>query len=113
MTAPSTLRFRRILLKLSGEALMGDAKYGIHPPTLSRIASEIGDVVKAGVQVAVVIGGGNIFRGVSASTEGMDPVLPLPHQGLARELEEDAAVPEGSGRGHVRPLLPCARQGQQ
>ena len=72
MTAPSTLRFRRILLKLSGEALMGDAKYGIHPPTLSRIASEIGDVVKAGVQVAVVIGGGNIFRGVSASTEGMD-----------------------------------------
>ena len=72
MTAPSTLRFRRILLKLSGEALMGDAKYGIHPPTLSRIASEIGDVVRAGVQVAVVIGGGNIFRGVSASTEGMD-----------------------------------------
>ena len=72
MTAPSTLRFRRILLKLSGEALMGDGKYGIHPPTLSRIASEIGDVVKAGVQVAVVIGGGNIFRGVSASTEGMD-----------------------------------------
>jgi uridylate kinase len=68
-TAP---RYRRILLKLSGEALMGDGKYGIHPPTLERIAREIGEVVKAGVQVAVVIGGGNIFRGVSASTAGMD-----------------------------------------
>jgi uridylate kinase len=72
VTAPTSLRFRRILLKLSGEALMGDAKYGIHPPTLERIATEIGEVVKAGVQIAVVIGGGNIFRGVSASTEGMD-----------------------------------------
>jgi uridylate kinase len=68
-TAP---RYRRILLKLSGEALMGDGKYGIHPPTLDRIAREIGEVVKAGVQIAVVIGGGNIFRGVSASTAGMD-----------------------------------------
>jgi len=64
--------YRRILLKLSGEALMGEGKYGIHPPTLVRIATEIGEVVKAGVQVAVVIGGGNIFRGVSASTAGMD-----------------------------------------
>jgi uridylate kinase len=72
VTASSALRYRRILLKLSGEALMGDGKYGIHPPTLVRIATEIGEVVKAGVQVAVVIGGGNIFRGVSASTAGMD-----------------------------------------
>ena len=72
MTAPSSLRYRRILLKLSGEALMGEGKYGIHPPTLDRIAGEIGEVVKAGVQIAVVIGGGNIFRGISASTTGMD-----------------------------------------
>lgn len=72
MTAPAPLRYRRILLKLSGEALMGEGRYGIHPPTLVRIAAEIGEVVKAGVQVAVVIGGGNIFRGVSASTAGMD-----------------------------------------
>jgi uridylate kinase len=72
VTAPSSLRYRRILLKLSGEALMGEGKYGIHPPTLDRIAGEIGEVVKAGVQIAVVIGGGNIFRGVSASTTGMD-----------------------------------------
>ncbi|MGZ6099417.1 MAG: UMP kinase [Myxococcaceae bacterium] len=72
MTATPPLRYRRILLKLSGEALMADGKYGIHPPTLVRIASEIGEVVKAGVQIAVVIGGGNIFRGVSASLAGMD-----------------------------------------
>ncbi|MGZ3447915.1 MAG: UMP kinase [Myxococcaceae bacterium] len=72
MTAPPPLRYRRILLKLSGEALMADGRYGIHPPTLERIAVEIGEVVKAGVQIAVVIGGGNIFRGVSASLAGMD-----------------------------------------
>jgi uridylate kinase len=72
VTASPSLRYRRILLKLSGEALMGEGKYGIHPPTLERIATEIGEVVKAGVQMAVVIGGGNIFRGVSASTAGMD-----------------------------------------
>src|SRR5262244_1231174 len=51
---------------------MGEGKYGIHPPTLERIAGEIGEVVKAGIQVAIVIGGGNIFRGVAGSTEGMD-----------------------------------------
>jgi uridylate kinase len=69
---PAPLRYRRILLKLSGEALMADGKYGIHPPTLQRIAGEIKDVIAAGVELAVVIGGGNIFRGVAASTDGMD-----------------------------------------
>jgi uridylate kinase len=64
--------YKRILLKLSGEALMGEGKYGIHPPTLLRIASEVKDVVATGVQVAIVIGGGNIFRGVAGATEGMD-----------------------------------------
>lgn len=68
-TAP---RYKRILLKLSGEALMGDGKYGIHPPTLSRIATEVKEVVEAGVEMGIVIGGGNIFRGVAGSTEGMD-----------------------------------------
>jgi uridylate kinase len=73
VTAQSrTPRFKRILLKLSGEALMGDGKYGISPKVLQQIASEIREVVELGVEVGVVIGGGNIFRGVSASTEGMD-----------------------------------------
>ncbi len=70
--APKTPRFSRILLKLSGEALMGEGKYGIHPPTLERVAREVADVHRLGVQVAAVIGGGNIFRGVAASATGMD-----------------------------------------
>jgi uridylate kinase len=74
VTAPNEKRprFKRILLKLSGEALMGDGKYGISPKTLQQIASEVREVIELGVEVGVVIGGGNIFRGVSASTEGMD-----------------------------------------
>jgi uridylate kinase len=69
---PTPLKYRRILLKLSGEALMGEGKYGISPPTLSRMASEVKEIIAAGVEVAIVIGGGNIFRGVAGSTEGMD-----------------------------------------
>ncbi|WP_141328208.1 UMP kinase [Myxococcus sp. AB025B] len=66
------LRYKRILLKLSGEALMGEGKYGIHPPTLGAIADEVIELAQAGVEVALVIGGGNIFRGVAGATEGMD-----------------------------------------
>ncbi len=65
-------RFKRILLKLSGEALMGQAGFGIDPPVLEGIASEIAEVRGLGVEVAVVIGGGNIFRGLAASAHGMD-----------------------------------------
>jgi uridylate kinase len=72
MSAPVPAKARRVLLKLSGEALMGEGKYGIHPPTLVRIAGEVKQVVDAGVEVALVIGGGNIFRGVAGATEGMD-----------------------------------------
>ncbi|MCX7190209.1 MAG: UMP kinase [Methylotenera sp.] len=64
--------YKRILLKLSGEALMGDDAYGINRATISRIVSEVKEVVDLGVQVAVVIGGGNIFRGVAPAAEGMD-----------------------------------------
>jgi len=64
--------FRRVLLKLSGEALQGDKGYGISPPIIEGIAQEIREVHEMGVQVAVVIGGGNIFRGVAASAQGMD-----------------------------------------
>ena len=74
MTAPNQKppHYKRILLKLSGEALMGDGKYGISPKTLQQIAQEVREIVELGVEVGIVIGGGNIFRGVSASTEGMD-----------------------------------------
>src|SRR5260221_4718374 len=71
MTAP---RYKRVLLKLSGEALMGDSKYGISPVTLARIADELVEAQQLGVEIAVVIGGGNICRGVSGATEGIDRV---------------------------------------
>ena len=64
--------YRRILLKLSGEALMGDDAYGINREVIDRIVAEIGDVARLGVQIAVVIGGGNIFRGVAPGAAGMD-----------------------------------------
>ncbi|MDY6910265.1 MAG: UMP kinase [Thermodesulfobacteriota bacterium] len=72
MTGGRTPRYRRILLKLSGEALMGDSAYGIEPRVIDRIAEEIAEVHRMGVETAVVIGGGNIFRGVSAASRGMD-----------------------------------------
>ncbi|MDP2804400.1 MAG: UMP kinase, partial [Gallionellaceae bacterium] len=64
--------YKRILLKLSGEALMGDDSYGINRTVIERIVSEIAEVVGLGVQVAMVIGGGNIFRGVAPAAAGMD-----------------------------------------
>ena len=64
--------FKRILLKISGEALMGTQSYGINPEVLAHVAGEIADTAKLGVEVAVVVGGGNIFRGVSESARGMD-----------------------------------------
>ena len=66
------VKYRRILLKLSGEALMGSGDYGIDPVTLAQIADEIIDVHGLGVEIALVIGGGNIFRGIAASSRGMD-----------------------------------------
>ncbi len=65
-------RYSRVLLKLSGEALAGNKGYGIDPEVITDIASEIREVVALGVQVALVIGGGNIFRGVAAASRGMD-----------------------------------------
>jgi uridylate kinase len=68
----ATIKYKRILLKLSGEALAGEQGYGIDPAVINGIAAEIKEVVDLGVEVALVIGGGNIFRGVAASSKGMD-----------------------------------------
>jgi uridylate kinase len=65
-------KYKRIILKLSGEALAGDDKYGINPETLSTIATQVIEVAKSGVEVAIVVGGGNIWRGVAGSAKGMD-----------------------------------------
>ncbi len=67
-------KFHRILLKLSGEALMGEADYGIDPKMIGRLAEEIIEVQRAGIQIGVVIGGGNIFRGAGLAAAGMDRV---------------------------------------
>jgi uridylate kinase len=71
---PAEPKYKRILLKLSGEALLGEANYGIDPKVLSRLARETQEVQRAGIEVGVVIGGGNIFRGEGLAAAGMDRV---------------------------------------
>ncbi len=68
----STPRYSRVLLKLSGEALVGDQSFGIDPKAATQVAQEIGEIQQLGVQTAVVIGGGNLFRGIAASARGME-----------------------------------------
>ena len=72
MTLTAKTRYNRILLKISGEALMGQLNGGLHPPTVNKIASEIKKVHETGVEVCLVIGGGNIFRGLQGSAQGME-----------------------------------------
>jgi uridylate kinase len=74
LMSDSPVRYRRVLLKLSGEALMGDLDYGIEPQVIQRMAAEIATVQKTGVEIAIVIGGGNIFRGAGLARAGMDRV---------------------------------------
>lgn len=69
---PEGYRYNRVLLKLSGEALAGDVGYGIDPKVVDDLADQIGEIVNDGVQLAIVVGGGNIFRGMAGSAEGMD-----------------------------------------
>jgi uridylate kinase len=70
----SPLQYRRVLLKLSGEALMGELDYGIEPTVIQRMAAEIAAAQQSGVEIAIVIGGGNIFRGAGLARAGMDHV---------------------------------------
>jgi uridylate kinase len=82
---------RRILLKLSGEALMGEEDYGVDPKMLKRVAMEIRDVMSLGMQVAVVIGGGNIFRGAGLARSGMDRVTG-DHMGMLATVMNSLAM---------------------
>ena len=83
--------FKRILLKLSGEALMGDQSYGIDTKMLTQVAEEIKSVKALGVEIAVVIGGGNIFRGLAASAKGMDRVS-ADHMGMLATVINSLAL---------------------
>jgi uridylate kinase len=92
MTTPA--RYTRILVKLSGEALMGTSDYGIDPSVLKRIAGEIHEISQMGVQVAVVIGGGNIFRGAGLARAGMDRVTG-DHMGMLATVMNALAMQDG------------------
>ena len=87
----SAARYKRILVKLSGEALMGNADYGIDPAMLRRVAGELVDVANSGVEVAVVLGGGNIFRGAGLARAGMDRVT-ADHMGMLATVINSLAM---------------------
>ncbi len=84
-------KYSRILVKLSGEALLGNSDYGIDPAVLKRIAGELQDIIQMGVQVAVVIGGGNIFRGAGLARAGMDRVA-ADHMGMLATVMNSLAM---------------------
>ncbi|MEM8578220.1 MAG: UMP kinase [Pseudomonadota bacterium] len=72
MSTPEPTSYKRVMLKISGEALMGDQGFGLHPPTVTRVAEEVKAVHDLGVEICMVIGGGNIFRGLQGSAQGME-----------------------------------------
>ena len=92
--ADGSLRYKRILLKLSGEALMGEGEFGIDPAVVQRISAEIVQAVDAGVEVGLVIGGGNIFRGVSLSAGGMERAT-ADHMGMLATVINALSVQDG------------------
>ncbi len=72
MSTAEATRYKRVMLKISGEALMGDQGYGLHPPTVDKVAREVQAVHALGVEICMVIGGGNVFRGLQGSAQGME-----------------------------------------
>jgi uridylate kinase len=105
-------RFKRILLKLSGEALMGAAGFGIDPGTLEGIASEVAEVRALGVEVAVVIGGGNIFRGLAASAHGMDRAS-ADYMGMLATVMNSLALQDALERNSVNTRVLSAIEMQE
>jgi len=91
MTSSSSQTYQRILLKLSGEALMGDGDYGIDPGVISRVSGEIKELIDIGIEVGVVIGGGNIFRGAGLAQNGIDRVTG-DHMGMLATLMNSLAM---------------------
>ena len=89
--------YKRILLKLSGEALMGQHEYGIDPAVINSIAADVKELNQIGVQVAMVIGGGNIFRGVNLASEGMDRVT-ADHMGMLATVINSLALQDAMKR---------------
>src|SRR5687767_4967275 len=101
------MKYKRILLKLSGEALMGNKQFGIDPDRLSQYVNEISNIVSMGVEVAVVIGGGNIFRGIQAAEGGMDRVQG-DYMGMLATVINSMALQSALERIHVKTRLMSA-----
>jgi uridylate kinase len=99
--------YKRILLKLSGEALLGERDYGIDPARISQYAKEIKSIIDYGLEVAVVIGGGNIFRGVSAASNGMDRVQ-ADYMGMLATVINGLALQSALEENHVQTRLQTA-----
>lgn len=101
------MKYKRILLKVSGEALMGEKEFGIDPAVLRRYANEIGEIVDAGVEIGIVIGGGNIYRGVENSSDGVDKVTG-DHMGMLATMINGLALQSALEAGgiHTRLLTP-------
>ncbi|MFT6029736.1 MAG: uridylate kinase [Oleiphilaceae bacterium] len=93
-------KYKRILLKLSGEALMGDGEFGIDPKVLNRMALEVGQLVGVGVQVGLVIGGGNLFRGAALNAAGMDRVTG-DHMGMLATVMNALAMRDALERSNI------------
>lgn len=93
----TVLKHRRILLKLSGEALMGDAPFGIDPAVITRIAAEVAELGRAGAQIAVVLGAGNLFRGAGLAAGGMDRVT-ADHMGMLATIMNSLAMQDALER---------------
>ncbi len=109
MTDGAEPRFKRILLKLSGEALMGEADYGIDPKVIKRLAAEIAEVASHGVQIGVVIGGGNIFRGAGLAGAGMDRVTG-DHMGMLATVMNSLALQDAlEGQGVFARVMSALR----
>src|SRR5215468_11794414 len=109
---PETPVYRRILLKLSGEALMGDQRFGIAPDVVARLADEIRGVHRLGVEIAVVLGGGNIIRGVSAAAQGIDRVA-ADHMGLLATVINGLALQDALEKRQVTTRLMSAVEMRQ
>jgi len=96
----ATAKYKRILLKLSGEALQGNRGYGIDPSVVDSIAKQVKDVAKLKVQIAIVIGGGNIFRGLAASAKGMDRTI-ADYMGMLATVMNGMALQDGLEKNKV------------
>ncbi|MDN6180380.1 MAG: UMP kinase [Halomonas subglaciescola] len=108
-TSSSKSNYKRILLKLSGEALMGEHEFGIDPKVLDRMALEIGQLVGIGVQVGLVIGGGNLFRGAALNEAGMDRVTG-DHMGMLATVMNALAMRDALERSNIRSRVMSAIQ---